>query len=77
MRLVVIGGGILGCACARAAKMLGHEVILLEARQTLGAELTAAGHEWLSAGKSEVSVQLGAVGKRFCPNSWKWAISSL
>lgn len=63
MRLVVIGGGILGCACARAAKMLGHEVILLEARQTLGAELTAAGHEWLSAGKSEVSVQLGAVGK--------------
>ncbi|MBQ2818522.1 MAG: FAD-dependent oxidoreductase [Clostridia bacterium] len=63
MKLTVIGGGLKGCAAARAAKKLGFDVTILESRQTLGHEITAAGQEWLKSGKSEITVQTGAVGK--------------
>ena len=63
MKVVVIGGGLKGCSAARAAKKLGFDVTLLEVRQILGYDLTATGQEWLKSGKSEISLQLGALSK--------------
>ena len=36
MRVVVVGGGLAGCAAALELTKLGHEVTVLEARPTLG-----------------------------------------
>ena len=37
--------------------------MLLEARQLLGREFSAAGREWVKSGKSEVMVQPGSIAK--------------
>lgn len=68
MKVAVIGGGIRGCMAAEAAQKAGCEAALLEVRQTLGHEITAAGQEWLQNGNAEISVQLGAVAKMLLAN---------
>jgi len=63
MKILIIGGGLRGCAAARAASRLGAQVTLLESRQILGHEITAAGQEWLASGKSEITLMPGALAK--------------
>jgi len=63
MNVLVIGGGLRGCVAARAAARRGAQVTMLESRQVLGHEITASGREWLQSGKSEITLQTGALAK--------------
>ena len=63
MNILSIGGGLRGCAAARAAARRGAQVTMLESRQHLGHEITATGREWLQSGKSEITLQIGALAK--------------
>ena len=63
MKVLIIGGGLRGCVAARAAARRGAQVTMLESRQHLGHEITATGQEWLHSGKSEITLQVGALAK--------------
>ena len=62
-KVIVLGGGLRGCIAAKAAAKAGCQVALVEPRQFLGHELTATGHDWLRNGRTEISLQLGAIKK--------------
>ena len=50
VEIVVIGGGIVGVAVARALALRGREVVLLEAERTLGAHTSSRNSEVIHAG---------------------------
>ena len=51
--IIVLDGGIRGCAAALAMAESGHRVTLVEGRSFLGHELTATGHCWLRNGSGK------------------------
>ena len=63
--IIVLDGGIRGCAAALAMAESGHRVTLVEGRSFLGHELTATGHCWLrnGSGKQEIYCPTGVQKK--------------
>ena len=58
--IIVMGGGIGGCAAALALAKAGHQVTLTEGRSFVAHELTATGHCWLRNGSGKYEF--------FCPS---------
>ncbi|HSR56181.1 MAG TPA: NAD(P)/FAD-dependent oxidoreductase [Alphaproteobacteria bacterium] len=72
---VVIGGGVVGLACAREMALAGHEVVIIEAENAIGMHTSARNTSCIHAGINYVPGSLKARlvlrGKellyRFCP----------
>lgn len=47
---IVIGAGVVGLACARALALAGREVVILEAAETIGTEVSSRNSEVIHAG---------------------------
>jgi hypothetical protein len=64
--IVVLGGGLAGCAVARSAAAQGLKAAIVERRASLGHELTATGRAWIRNGTSESLLPLpgGSLKKR-------------
>lgn len=60
---VVIGAGIVGLAVARALALAGREVIVLEAADAIGTEISSRNSEVIHAG---IYYPTGSVRARFC-----------
>src|SRR5256885_9092141 len=50
MQVLVIGAGVVGLACARAAALAGHEVIVAEATGGIGNGVSSRNSEVIHAG---------------------------
>ncbi len=61
--VAVIGGGLRGLAAAEAAAENGAKVFLIEPRQYLGREMTAAGHNWIESEGFETGLANGSMRK--------------
>ncbi|WP_338577010.1 D-amino acid dehydrogenase [Pseudomonas canadensis] len=89
----IIGGGVIGLASAYALVRAGHEVTVIDARQTLGSETSFANGGQLSyryvAPLADAGVPLQAIGwllrgdsplklrPRFDPQQWRWMAAFL
>jgi D-amino-acid dehydrogenase len=87
-RVCIIGGGVIGLASAYALVRAGHEVTVIEARDTLGSETSFANGGQLSyryvAPLADAGVPLQAIGwllrsdspltlrPRLDPQQWRW-----
>ncbi len=60
---VVVGAGVVGLAVARALALAGHEVIVLEAADGIGAETSSRNSEVIHAG---IYYPAGSLMARFC-----------
>ena len=60
---VVIGAGVIGLAVARAMAIAGREVILLEAHDCIGSEISSRNSEVIHAG---IYYPAGSLKARFC-----------
>lgn len=60
---VVIGAGVVGLACARAAAMAGKEVLILEKNATYGEETSARNSEVIHAG---IYYDAGSLKAQWC-----------
>ena len=89
----IIGGGVIGLASAYALVRAGHEVTLIDARETLGSETSFANGGQLSyryvAPLADAGVPLQAIGwllrgdsplklrPRLDPQQWRWMAAFL
>ncbi|MCS4247445.1 D-amino acid dehydrogenase [Pseudomonas sp. BIGb0164] len=92
-QVCIIGGGVVGLASAYALVRAGHEVTLIEARDTLGSETSFANGGQLSyryvAPLADAGVPLQAIGwllrgdsplklrPRLDPQQWRWMAAFL
>lgn len=92
-QVCIIGGGVIGLASAYALVRAGHEVTLIDARDTLGSETSFANGGQLSyryvAPLADAGVPLQAIGwllrgdsplklrPRLDPQQWRWMASFL
>src|SRR5476649_2097284 len=92
-RVCIIGGGVIGLASAYALVRAGHEVTVIDARDSLGSETSFANGGQLSyryvAPLADAGVPLQALGwmlrgdsplklrPRFDPAQWRWMASFL
>jgi L-2-hydroxyglutarate oxidase LhgO len=64
---IVIGGGVIGLACARAIALQGREVIVLEQHETIGQETSSRNSEVIHAGiyypTDSLKARLSVAGK--------------
>ncbi len=67
---VVIGAGVVGLAVARRMALAGHEVVMLEAAETIGTETSSRNSEVIHAG---IYYPRGSVKARLCV-AGKWAL---
>ncbi|WP_020619624.1 FAD-dependent oxidoreductase [Paenibacillus daejeonensis] len=62
--IVVLGGGLAGCAMARQAAELGLRAAIVERRGTLGHEIVATDRTWLRNGSSDATIPVLGGGLR-------------
>lgn len=60
---VIIGAGVVGLACARAAALAGHEVLVLEKNEIYGEETSARNSEVIHAG---IYYDAGSLKAQWC-----------
>jgi len=60
---LVVGGGVIGLACARALALAGHEVILVERHDAIGTETSARNSEVIHAG---IYYETGSLKAQLC-----------
>src|SRR5689334_12085608 len=66
MLVLVVGAGVVGLACARAAALAGHDVIVAEAANAIGTVTSSRNSEVIHAG---LYYPTGSLRARHCPRS--------
>jgi L-2-hydroxyglutarate oxidase LhgO len=66
MQVLVVGAGVVGLACARAAALAGHEVIVAEAADGIGTITSSRNSEVIHAG---LYYPTGSLRAQHCPRS--------
>src|SRR5437016_12713259 len=66
MLVLVVGAGVVGLACARAAALKGHEVIVAEALDVIGSVTSSRNSEVIHAG---LYYPTGSLRAHHCPRS--------
>jgi L-2-hydroxyglutarate oxidase LhgO len=66
MQVLVVGAGVVGLACARAAALVGHEVIVAEAADAIGTVTSSRNSEVIHAG---LYYPTGSLRAQHCPRS--------
>jgi L-2-hydroxyglutarate oxidase LhgO len=66
MQVLVVGAGVVGLACARAAALEGHEVIVAEAANAIGTVTSSRNSEVIHAG---LYYPTGSKRAQHCPRS--------
>jgi L-2-hydroxyglutarate oxidase LhgO len=66
MQVLVVGAGVVGLACARAAALAGHEVIVAEATNAIGTGTSSRNSEVIHAG---LYYPTGSKRAQHCPRS--------
>src|SRR5262245_18675325 len=66
MQVLVVGAGVIGLACARAAAMAGHEVIVAEAASAIGTGISSRNSEVIHAG---LYYPTGSLRAYHCPRA--------
>ena len=66
MQVLVVGAGVVGLACGRAAAMAGHEVIVAEAANAIGTGVSSRNSEVIHAG---LYYPTGSLRAQHCPRA--------
>src|SRR5262245_66367118 len=66
MQVLVVGAGVVGLACARAAALAGHDVIVAEAANAIGTVTSSRNSEVIHAG---LYYPTGSLRAKHCPRS--------
>src|SRR5438552_14447882 len=66
MQVLVVGAGVVGLACARAAALLGHDVIVAEAASAIGTGTSSRNSEVIHAG---LYYPTGSLRAYHCPRA--------
>src|ERR1700741_1928881 len=66
MQVLVVGAGVVGLACARAAALAGHDVIVAEAANAIGTGTSSRNSEVIHAG---LYYPTGSLRAQHCPRA--------
>src|SRR5215468_4933529 len=66
MLVLVVGAGVVGLACARAAALAGHDVVVAEAADSIGTGTSSRNSEVIHAG---LYYPTGSLRAQHCPRS--------